>query len=615
MVPALLAAALLVAAVPAEADDESLDIGVLVTLEGAFAPLGQDALRGHELAMEEHGRQAGGRPIEAFVESTDGTPDSVTAKARLLIERGAGVIIGPLAGIEGIAIRDFAGSVPEVTIVNGASAAQDATLRAPAANFFRFTPDSMQWIAGLGRHVYERKGIRRVVAVAEDYSLAHAQLMGFMVEFCALGGELVEKHWVSPGSGDTARLAETLAGAEADALFLAIEPRTAAGFLRAYGAAGGQAAIVAGSTTLTGRLLAADDTLRPLLLGAMAALPVSEDEDNQAWAAFSQRYRARFPDAGPAPSLFALAYYVNTKALLLALDETGGRLGDGQRLLREALAGLRFETPFGGPVALDANRQAVTGNFIVEVGEAADGSLVLRTAHAVPEVGQTLGLAPDAFLSLGPPSRHNPGCSAIAALEAGPPSRKAEPQPTAPQTEAEARPPTPEAEDRPSSPELEIAAGAPGAHPLLRSGKEVAMTQAAPHVIPCLRYGDAPAAIAWLKKAFGFTEAMVVPGPDGTIAHAQLAFGSGMIMLGSAQDDALALKSPCDLGGNTQTIYVIVDNADAHYARAVLAGAEIVRDPEDTPYGSREYAARDPEGHLWNFGTYRPEMGEPDTGE
>ena len=587
---------------PAAADDGSLRIGVLATLEGAFAPLGQDALRGHELAMEEHGRQAGGRPIEAFVESTDGTPDSVTAKARLLIERGAGVIVGPLAGIEGIAIRDFAASMPEVTFINGASAAQDATLRAPAGNFFRFTPDSMQWIAGLGRHVYERKGIRRVVAIAEDYSLAHAQLMGFMVEFCALGGELVAKHWVSPGSGDTARLAETLAGAEADALFLALEPRAAAGFLRAYGAAGGQAAIVAGSTTLSARLLAADDTRRSLLLGAMAALPVSEHEDNRAWAAFSQRYRARFPDAGPAPSLFALAYYVNTKALLLALEETGGRLGDGQRLLREALAGLRFETPFGGPVALDANRQAVTGNFIVEVDEAADGSLVLRTAHAVPEVGQTLGLAPDAFLSLGPPSRHNPGCSAIASLEAGPPSRQAEPQPPSP---AEAQ-----VEDQPPSPEAEVAAGAPGAHPLLRSEKEAAMTQAAPHIIPCLRYGDAPAAIAWLKQAFGFTETMVVPGPDGTVAHAQLAFGSGMIMLGSAQEDALALKSPCDLGGITQTIYVIVENADAHYARAVLAGAEIVRDLEDTPYGSREYAARDPEGHLWNFGTYRPEMGE-----
>ena len=607
---AFLVAALLPSVPPAEADTDSLKIGVLATLEGAFEPLGRDAMRGYELAMEEHEQRAGERRIEALIESTEGTPASAVAKARLLIERGAGIIIGPLAGMESIAIRDFAKSVPEVTIINGASAAQDATLRAPAENFFRFNPDSMQWIAGLGRYAYEQRGIRTIVSIAEDYSLPYMQLMGFMLDYCALGGRVVARHWVSPGANEATRLAETVARVETDALFLALEPRVTESFLNAYAKAGGRAAIVAGSTTLNGSLLAASGDIRPLLKGAISALPVSESEDNEAWTAFVQRYRERFPDAGPAPSLFALAYYVNTKALLLALDAIDGVLGDGHERLRTALAGLRFETPFGGPVALDANRQAVTGNFIVEVGEAADGSLVLRTAHAVPAVGQTLGLAPDAFLSLGPPSRHNPGCSAIASLEAGPPSRKAEPQPTTPQTEAEDRPPTPEAEDRPPSPEVESAAGAPGAHPLLRSEKEAAMTQAAPHIIPCLRYADAPAAIAWLKKAFGFTETMVVPGPDGTIAHAQLAFGTGMIMLGSAQDDALALKSPCDLGGITQTIYVIVENADAHYARAVLAGAEIVRELEDTPYGSRDYSARDPEGHLWNFGTYRPVLGE-----
>jgi len=69
------------------------------------------------------------------------------------------------------------------------------------------------------------------------------------------------------------------------------------------------------------------------------------------------------------------------------------------------------------------------------------------------------------------------------------------------------------------------------------------------------------------------------------------------------------MRTPCDLGGITQSIYVVVDNADAHYAKAILSGAEIVRDLEDTPYGSREYSARDLEGHLWNFGTYRPTIG------
>ena len=136
------------------------------------------------------------------------------------------------------------------------------------------------------------------------------------------------------------------------------------------------------------------------------------------------------------------------------------------------------------------------------------------------------------------------------------------------------------------------------------------MAEHAPTVIPCLSYRDAPAAIAWLKEAFGFTEIMVVPGPDDTIAHAQLAFDGGMVMVSSIRDDELKMQTPCDLGGVTQSIYIVVKDTDAHYARAVEAGAEIVRELEDTPYGSRDYSARDPEGHLWNFGTYRPAVEE-----
>ena len=596
-------------AVPATAESDSLKVGVLATLEGAFAPFGQDALRGYELAVEEHEGSAGGVRIEALTESTDGTTDSVIAKARLLIERGASIIIGPLAGIESIAIRELAKSVPEVTFINGAAAAQDATLHAPAENFFRFNPDSMQWIAGLGRYVYEEKGIRTIVAVVEDYSLPYTQLLGFMLDYCALGGQVLDRHWVSPGRSDAVRIAETVAHTEADALFLALAPRVAQNFLEAYGEAGGQAAIVASSTTLNGGLLKANDAIRPLLLGAMSALPVSESEDNEAWVAFTQRYRERFPDAGPTPSLFALAYYVNTKALLLALEKTGGVPGEGHGRLRAALAGLSFETPFGGPVSLDANRHAVTSTFIVEVAEAEDGSLVQRTVHVVPEVNQTLRWPREAFLALGPPSRHTPHCfeGAVPLAEAAPPRTEAA-------VDTPGDPPPPETEEELAE-DLEeaepgIAAEAPGDHPLLKSEEDAAMTRTAPAIYPCLSYRDAPAAIAWLKEAFGFTETMVVPGPDGTIAHAQLAFSNGMIMVGSQRDDALALGSPCDLGGNTQSIYVVVENADAHYARAVLHGAEIVRDLEDTDYGSRDYSARDPEGHLWHFGTYRPEMGE-----
>ena len=140
--------------------------------------------------------------------------------------------------------------------------------------------------------------------------------------------------------------------------------------------------------------------------------------------------------------------------------------------------------------------------------------------------------------------------------------------------------------------------------------KDETMPETGPSIVPCLSYRDAPAAIVWLKEAFGFTEVMVVPGPDDTIAHAQLAFDGGMVMVGSIRDDELQMRTPCDLGGVTQSIYIVVEDADAHYARAVEAGAEIVRELEDTPYGSRDFSARDPEGHLWNFGTYRPAVDE-----
>ena len=180
---------------------------------------------------------------------------------------------------------------------------------------------------------------------------------------------MLARHWVSTGAGDAARIAETVSATETDALFLALEPRAAKSFLEAYAEAGGQAAIVTGATTLSGSLLRTS-AIRPLLEGAISALPIFESDENDDWIEFAERYRKRFPDAGPSPSLFALSYYVNTKALLLALDETDGDLGDGHEDLREALAELSFDTPFGGPVELDDHRQAVTSTFIVEAVEA-----------------------------------------------------------------------------------------------------------------------------------------------------------------------------------------------------------------------------------------------------
>lgn len=131
-------------------------------------------------------------------------------------------------------------------------------------------------------------------------------------------------------------------------------------------------------------------------------------------------------------------------------------------------------------------------------------------------------------------------------------------------------------------------------------------------VIPTMRYNDAQAAIDWLCDTFGFTRHLIVKDDAGGIAHAQLRFGNGMIMLGSARDDEIGhLQQPPSAGAVTQSPYIVVADIDDHYARAVAAGAKIAIEIKDEDYGGRVYSCRDPQGHLWNFGDYDPWQSEP----
>lgn len=131
-------------------------------------------------------------------------------------------------------------------------------------------------------------------------------------------------------------------------------------------------------------------------------------------------------------------------------------------------------------------------------------------------------------------------------------------------------------------------------------------------IIPCLRYRDATAAIDFLCKAFGFTAQAVYAnsGNPALVDHAQLTFGSGMVMLGSVRDDtpfSRHMVQPDEIGGReTQCACVTVMDVRAHYDAAKSAGAVIVDDYDEKEYGGAGYSARDPEGHLWYFGSYDP---------
>jgi uncharacterized glyoxalase superfamily protein PhnB len=123
-----------------------------------------------------------------------------------------------------------------------------------------------------------------------------------------------------------------------------------------------------------------------------------------------------------------------------------------------------------------------------------------------------------------------------------------------------------------------------------------------PDIYPVLRYENGGRALEWLAQVFGFGKHMEVPGPDGEISHAELSLGNGMIMIASGGKPGDDDPWKTERGG----IYAVVADIDTHYQRAKAAGAEIVRPLADTGYSSREYSVRDPEGHLWSFGTYRP---------
>ena len=390
--------------------DAPIKLGVLATLEGPFETFGRDAQRGVRMALDEFGSEVAGHAIELVVESSTGDQALVIDKARKLIESdNVDIIIGPLAGAEGTALKEFAKTVPGTTIVNGASAAQDATLRDPAPNFFRFNTDGAQWIAGLGSYVFETKNYKRLVTVAEDYSFPRTQVMGFMAEYCAHGGEVVDRLWLVPGSKNYQPIVARILTQDVDALYLGLSGADLVDFLTEYWAAGGRKPIVGGSISVDQTVLNAKGPFRETLLGTPSARPIADHDPNPAWQTFVDRYRERFPKGPRTPSYFAYGYYINTKAVLLALQEAEGDLSDGHAVFREALSTLSFDTPTG-PVSVDENRQAIANVFVTEVAVDSEGNYRNEVVKVLEGVNQTMNLPREEFLALASPTSDQPSC-------------------------------------------------------------------------------------------------------------------------------------------------------------------------------------------------------------
>ncbi|MEL6766165.1 MAG: ABC transporter substrate-binding protein [Pseudomonadota bacterium] len=409
---AISAVALMAATVQAQAA-EPLKVGVLATLEGTYTVLGEDGVRGLRTALSVMGDTAGGREIELIIGATDASPDSAVRAARKLVEQDkVDIVIGPLSGSEGIAIRDYSKTQPQVTFLNGISGAQETTYVTPSENFFRFNTDGAQWSAGLGEYVFNEKGYETVATIGEDYSFIYTQVFGFALEFCQAGGEITDRFWVPLGTKDFGSIIAALPD-DVDAIYLGLGGGDAVNFLNQYQQAGGDANLIGGSIMVDGTVLNSKGDAKKALIGTPSSGPQADTWENDAWQAYVKAYQDAFApeDRFPSPSLLATGYYNATTAAMTCVNEVGGDLSDGHAAFRECLTNLELDAP-NGKIVLDGNRQAIGANFVSEVVELDDGTLVTQLVSMKEGVNQTLGIDPEAFAKIGLPSRDNPECKA-----------------------------------------------------------------------------------------------------------------------------------------------------------------------------------------------------------
>src|SRR5882672_7861968 len=393
------------------AQAKPVKIGLLATLEGPFAAGGQDGIRGAELAVRQRNGVVAGRKIEIVKASSDAKPDVAVNATRKLVEQDkVDIMVGPLSGSEGIAVKEYSKTQPNITFINGSSGAQATTLVNPSPNFFRFNTAGGQWMVGLGKAALD-KGYKKVMVIAEDYAFPYSQVQGFMTEYCKLGGKVPVKAWVPLGGKDYASVIARIPK-DVDALAVVLGGADAVNFLNQYEQAGGDKPIIGGSITVSQDILNYKGKRRDSLVGTIAGSPIADAYDAPEFKAFVADYQKNYPvSAGgyPSPSLFALVYYINMKAALDALDAVNGDLSGGQAKYREALKNLKLQTPVG-EITVDENRQAIGPTFITEVAKGADGTFYNKVVKTLPKVDQRLNMSKAEFDKMGLGSRDVPNC-------------------------------------------------------------------------------------------------------------------------------------------------------------------------------------------------------------
>lgn len=410
----------------AEATGEPIRIGILSNCEGAFGAWWEHTVAGAQLAFLEHGgaQKSGDNPtdgIEGAVVAgrsieivghgcSDGNPDVAIGEARRLVEQeNADILIGPLSGDEGIAVANYSEEHPDRTFLNGVSGAQDTTLKVRSENFFRFNIDGAQQSAGLGDWAYNELGWRNAAVIGDDYSFPYTSSAGFIAEFCAIGGNIVERIWPPLGTTDYSSFIAQLPG-NVDGYFVGVGGAGLISFLRQYEE---QVGPIDGER-FVGNIFWADPLVHQefgeRLAGVATSAPVAPDSQEEAVQRYYQLFEEHYPEqADVAASIFPYFYYTHALAVVRALEEIDGDLGDNHENLHEALSNLELDAPWG-TIRLDENNQAIADVFVqmITEDETGDGVPDIRTFWRVPGVSQDMGghFSPETPS----PDRANPEC-------------------------------------------------------------------------------------------------------------------------------------------------------------------------------------------------------------
>jgi branched-chain amino acid transport system substrate-binding protein len=406
-----------------EATGEPIKIGIFSNNEGAFAPFEGQTWGGAMLPLIARGATPvsgdptdgvenatiAGHPIEIVYGGSDSTPDKAVEEARRLVEQEqVDILVGPLSGSEGIAVANYSKEQPGVTFVNGISGAQDTTLKVRSPNFFRFHNDGTQWTAGLGDYAYNELGWRRVVTIGDDYDFPYSQIAGFVAEFCAIGGQVVERLWPPLGEEDYSSYIAQIPD-DVDGFFMGVGGTGTVAFVNQYQQLKGNLADrIMGGIFMTDPVILKE--IGDQVIGVVTAGMTSGDSQEPAYLEYAESLGQAYPDLeGTASSVFVYGYYTAMEAIAQALEQVEGDLSDEHAAFRDALTNLTLEAPLG-PIRLDENRQAIMDNFLQQIGEdqTGDGIPDVQTIKTIPEVDQTFA----GFFSPETPSpdRTNPEC-------------------------------------------------------------------------------------------------------------------------------------------------------------------------------------------------------------